>query len=338
MVNILHLMVKIARNVTFKMMFFFAALHALVMYFLFMVVGEVDLTANPVSFIYYYVVTSSTIGYGDMSPSTLYGQAIAAFLLIPVAVSLFAALVTKMVNVIVTEISKIYNGYGKMNMKSGHTVIFGYNGEETEKLIAELAHYIPKDKIIVVNDKEDRPFDHDIGFIRTEYFGKKADLERANIKEAANIIVKCADEGHSLHVWVSVVDTCGDNFNGVAYFQNKETADMIENRFKSFETIVSNIAAQISRSVISPGSSQVINNIISKDVDSVLMSYQWTKNHTLRDWSVAEFMRIFAAKGAVLVAVGDKHNSKLMSDFDKTISVEPGQFFYYIAKEPIKEL
>ena len=48
-------------------------LHAGLSWLLLTLVGESKLT-NPESFIYYYVVTTSTVGFGDLSPDSYYGK------------------------------------------------------------------------------------------------------------------------------------------------------------------------------------------------------------------------------------------------------------------------
>ncbi|MEG3694111.1 ion channel, partial [Vibrio coralliirubri] len=57
--------------------------------------GETDLTSSVTVFAYYLVVTASTVGYGDLSPTTVAGQWIVILFVIPGGLSLFAALLGK---------------------------------------------------------------------------------------------------------------------------------------------------------------------------------------------------------------------------------------------------
>lgn len=57
--------------------------------------GEHDLTSSLTTFAYYLVVTASTVGYGDLSPTTEIGQWVVILFVIPGGLSLFAALLGK---------------------------------------------------------------------------------------------------------------------------------------------------------------------------------------------------------------------------------------------------
>ena len=46
-------------------------------------------------FIYYYIVTTSTVGYGDLSPSTEWGKLLVALVQIPVGLALFGVVLGK---------------------------------------------------------------------------------------------------------------------------------------------------------------------------------------------------------------------------------------------------
>ncbi|MCF5991465.1 potassium channel family protein, partial [Xanthomonas perforans] len=54
------------------------------------------------AFPYYYMTTATTIGYGDLSPGSVAGRYIAAFVLMPGAVALFATVLAKTSGVLIT--------------------------------------------------------------------------------------------------------------------------------------------------------------------------------------------------------------------------------------------
>ncbi|MFB2604105.1 ion channel, partial [Rhizobium phaseoli] len=55
-------------------LFLILVLHLVLSYLLFMLAGEGDLVGRPVDFVYYYMVTATTVGYGDLSPKSAPGR------------------------------------------------------------------------------------------------------------------------------------------------------------------------------------------------------------------------------------------------------------------------
>lgn len=55
-----------------------ALAHGIMSYWMMKAANEADLVASPIEFFYFWVVTSSTVGYGDASPTTEAGMLISA--------------------------------------------------------------------------------------------------------------------------------------------------------------------------------------------------------------------------------------------------------------------
>ena len=68
------------------------AFYAVTSYWLLYAVGEHDLIAD-IDFIYWLAVTASTVGYGDLSPTTPEGKLVVAFYVIPLGLSIFAMVI-----------------------------------------------------------------------------------------------------------------------------------------------------------------------------------------------------------------------------------------------------
>ena len=98
--------------------------------------NERHLTNNVVSFIYYIVTTSSTVGYGDLSPTTIYGQLFSALFIIPCGVGLFALLIGK-IAVFFTDFWRA-NRRGKQHLKLKNHIIIGINSRRTPHLLEML--------------------------------------------------------------------------------------------------------------------------------------------------------------------------------------------------------
>ena len=70
-------------------------LHSLVTWLLLLVFGELELIKAG-NYFYYYIVTTSTVGYGDLSPQTTSGKWVVSIFQIPFGLALFGAVLGKM--------------------------------------------------------------------------------------------------------------------------------------------------------------------------------------------------------------------------------------------------
>lgn len=70
----------------------FSGLYVSLSWWLLVLAGETALTDSFANFIYYLMVTASTVGYGDHSPVTDLGKWVVVLFVIPGGLSLFAAL------------------------------------------------------------------------------------------------------------------------------------------------------------------------------------------------------------------------------------------------------
>ena len=71
-------------------LFILLVIHLAASYLLFMLAGEGDLVGNPIDFLYYYMVTATTVGYGDLSPKSGFGRIIAVLFVLPGGIAIFA--------------------------------------------------------------------------------------------------------------------------------------------------------------------------------------------------------------------------------------------------------
>jgi len=153
------------------------------------ILGEDELT-NPITFLYYYFSTASTIGYGDLSTVTPQGRAFAFIWLFPGALTFYMVLLAKVSQSTSSTWRRRMDGHGNFANETGRTVIIGYMPDATQRVIHDLqAAGLPAGDIILVATKKPGFDHHDVDFILSEDLARTRDLIRAGVHGAKNILI-----------------------------------------------------------------------------------------------------------------------------------------------------
>ena len=142
--------------------------------------GEESLT-QPVDFIYWLVVTGSTVGYGDLSPSTTAGKYLVSFYIIPLGLSIFALVLGRIASWVSNQWQKGARGLKSLDVED-HILVLGWNGHRTirllELLIRERAS-IEDDPVIVLCVRADitNPLPGQIEFVKVATFSNDNDMD-----------------------------------------------------------------------------------------------------------------------------------------------------------------
>ena len=174
-----------------SMLLMVAAAHLLTSWILLAATGETDLTGHGATFFYYYVVTATTVGYGDLSPGGDAGRIAASLYVVPIAIAIFTAIIGKAITDITSYLRKNHMGMGSYAKKTGHIVIIGWQGDRTRRLIEGLiadgvSHEQP---VLVSSALTENPMPTEIDFISVETLSDGRGLERAGIVGARTVIV-----------------------------------------------------------------------------------------------------------------------------------------------------
>jgi voltage-gated potassium channel len=227
---------------------------------------ETELIDN---FIYYYVVTASTVGYGDFSPSSDLGKYIVSFIIIPGGIAIFTTVLGKSITTINKRISKMKNGMGNFYNRSKHVVVVGYASGETEKLFHETNQKLGKTEKIVITT--DTVCNLDSWVHATSYSDKDAYM-RANIADSSHVVIMLDDDDKTLTAIMSI-NSVWLNKTIIAYINDSEKANLVRHNFPNVECIVSNKINSVARSMADPGISKVFEALLSSHNSDTLYAY-----------------------------------------------------------------
>ena len=250
-----------------------AAVHMVVAYVLFFLSGEEGLVGKITTYLYFYVTTATTVGYGDLSPSTDGGRLVGAFWMLPGSIALFTAVLGKGV----TDLGEIWrkrmNGLGDYSKREGHTVVLGWQGVRTRRLI-ELLLTDRKDgeSIVLVSKAIDQnPMPEQVDFVRADALSTPLGLERSGVASARSVVVRGDDDDETLAATLAVSATA-THAHVVAYFDDERAAELIKRQCPSVEAIGSLSAELLVRSSRDPGASLVADLMFSTNSEDTAFS------------------------------------------------------------------
>lgn len=302
-------------------------IHVIISYIGLVLLAETDLVTNWVRFVYFYVITGSTVGYGDFSPSTEYGQLFVAFWVIPGAISIFAFIVTKLIASIIIFVRNNMSGFGNFENSTDHIVIIGYIPGQTESLLSETKAAQIGCETVIITMQENLPISDKITRVRTTSLAIREDLIRAGCRGAKAIIImgETDDETMGASLAVGALDT---EAHVVVYFRDETKATLVRPHCPNFEFVVSTSVQQVSRAIVDPGASQVLAHLSSTAIGATLNSMDYDGPDT----TVSHLRTVLGAQGATLIGFRhDDGKDPVLTLTDDTRIGEEHTLFYIAA-------
>ena len=158
------------------------------------IVASVEKTTNPLwvdtgNALWWWLITISTIGYGDMVPTTFVGRFFGSIVVLS-GIVFFGIIVSELGFILKAISQREHLGLKKIHDKN-HVVILGDN-PLLSSLISNVRKINEDMKIVVVTHMlESRPFE-DVSFVKGDPRYQET-LERANIKEASLAVILADD-------------------------------------------------------------------------------------------------------------------------------------------------
>ncbi|MBE0463614.1 MAG: ion channel [Halomonadaceae bacterium] len=214
---------------------------------------------------YFYVTTTTTVGYGDFSPQTPIGQWAATLWVIPGGIILFAAFIGKATANISSTWRTLVQGNANYDGLTGHTLVIGWHGEPTANIIRILQAdpNLPDDIVLCVAADIDNPLPGSIKFVKGESFSDAELLNRAGIKGASRIIIYDKVDERVATIALSVYDQKSPGCHMVAHCDNPSTASMLRRTLPGIECTQGLSIEMLVRSATDAGISRVVNELLA---------------------------------------------------------------------------
>ncbi len=310
--------------------------HMLSSWLLVALAGEGAIKA-PEIWVYFYIVTATTVGYGDFSPETLLGRWVVALWVVPGGIALFAALIGKTTAILVDFWRRGMRGRGDYSHLANHTVVLGYHGEATEMMVDKLLEDDATRQgaivLCVIKDIEN-PMPDKVKFVRGDSFAQASLLRRAGVSTASRVLIYAESDEQALATAFSVeaLDPLG---HVVVHCEAEDSAALLKAHFPRIECTQGLAIEMLVRSAQDPGVSRIVNELLS--VSRGPTQYRMQLPDHVATQPFGELMAHFKYKhNATLLGIArdlDGQGFELNPPVDA--SVAGGDVLYYMAARRI---
>lgn len=238
--------------------------HMLLTWALLLLAGEDKLVAIN-AFPYYYMTTATTIGYGDLSPQTTPGRMVVAFLLMPGSVAFFAAVLTKTSVGLAAYWRRHREGRMRYEEMEGHTVLVGWRGGESDRLVSLLLSDTATDDeglVVVAEELKENHRPEHMRFVAVASYADASCYARAAVRSARRIIINPPSDDQTLAAVLAVM-AHAPGAHVVAHFEDEAAASLVRSHYPAVECTRPLGAEVIARAAQDPGSSMLTQDLLS---------------------------------------------------------------------------
>src|ERR1700743_237157 len=313
-----------------------------VLYFTgYLVMRWLEPPGNPIrslpAYTYFFLITVTTVGYGDVVPLTAAGRMAAGLIAIG-GIGAAAAAVGNLFTSIGNFVKRREKGFVEFDMKE-HIVIFGNRGPETAALIRQLVadQQSSGTEIVLCSESTERnPLPDFIDFVRGEPTSPDV-LTRACVKDAAKIIIHAATDYESICIALAVKEI---NHKAPIVVRANDPGKEVDIERVDRSRVVCIKALDVSmmiREIHNPGITRVLEKLLSSEGQDLRCLRVPAGISGLSFGLLAHNFR--ERHGAILIgmrSVEGGANSRAILNPAFHASVESGMFLDYISSSPVK--
>lgn len=287
------------------------------------------------TYTYFFVITVTTVGFGDVVPVTTAGRLTASVIAVG-GIGAAAVALSSVFASIGNYIKRREKGFLEFDMK-GHIVIFGNRGGETTLLIQRLVadQQSRGTQIVLCSQTTERnPFPDLIEFVRGELTSNDV-MARACVKDAGKVIIHASTDYESISIALAVKEINPSAPIVVKANDPGKEVDIERVDRRRVVCVRSTDVPMMVREIHNPGITRVFENLLSPEGQD-LRSIQVPAGKAFNFGRLAHHFR--EEHGAILI--GMRPDGAIVTSqgilnpvFDS--SVEGGMFLDYISRSPV---
>ncbi|MEP4301290.1 MAG: potassium channel family protein [Paraglaciecola sp.] len=304
------------------------------------IAGEQALT-QPVDFIYWLVVTGSTVGYGDLSPTTTAGKYIVSIYIIPLGLSIFGLVLGRIAAWVSEQWQKGARGLKSLDVEN-HILVLGWNGPRTIRLLELLIRErssIEENPDIVLCVRADitNPLPDQVEFVKVTTFSNDIDMDKACIAKASVIIMDNPEDDLTMTTALYCSQRNPES-QMIAYFNDESLVGLLQKHCPNVECTPSVAVEMLAKSAFDPGSSVLHHDLLDVNLGQAQYSLRIPDDvPPLKVESIFQALKSNYQATLIGMARGnDKLKIQVNPDLDTTLY--SGDKIYYIANQRINKV
>ncbi len=296
-------------------------------------------TAVVESYSWWFAVTITTVGYGDVYPVTAGGQGVAVIIMI-LGIGSIALLIGKIAEWVIHMSEKQINGSLGLKVKD-HILIMGYRGSRTKKLVEELLADIDDEtkKIVLCSSSlQQNPFVQDkVKFVKGDLASDDV-LKRCCCKEANKIIITGDDDDQTFFT-AFAIRQLNTHAHLVAFMQNEEHVNKLSclpaDNKELNQTILPSAINLIVQEIQDPQSSHVLQQLMSNLEGATLYQMLIPKEIKNNQPFSELFINFRKHYHATILAIKDQH---VITNPPMEMTISSGMTLFYMAEKRLRSI
>ena len=289
--------------------------------------------ANPGTYWWYFLVTSATVGYGDVFPASTGGRVVGAYVIVGGIVTL-TLLFTQLAAALQSVRGRRLRGVVPLDL-SDHVVLLGYWPGRTERIVAELtAESRFQVALCAWDELPENPLpEHPaVHFVRGDLTREDV-MTRACVSRARTVVIDGRDDNETLAVAVAV-DHANPDVHLVAAVRDLGRRENLRYVNPGVQAVQWHMPFLLSEEATDPGITQIYNDLMSSGGHGNTYSTRVPAGFPHASFGDCQtwFGRTF---GATLLAVRGADGLIVSPPWET--AVPPGTTLYYVAAQRIDD-
>lgn len=281
---------------------------------------------QPANYWWWFVVTASTVGYGDFFPASASGHVVGAYVIVG-GIATLTTIFTKLVSVLENARGRLMQGAITVDA-ANHVVLLGYTPGRTERIADHLLADGGRVVLCAWDDVTSHPLvERDLDFVRGDLSDVEV-LKRAGVHRAHTVLIDARDDNEALAVAVAV-DHAKSDCHIVVALRDMERASHMRYVDESIQCVQWHSPRMLTEELQSPGIAKVYAELMTRGGAN-------TYSVTLPEWLGS------VTVGNCQTALGRRHGATVLAArSDSELLVNPawetqlptGAVLYYVSSQ-----